>query len=225
MVAYFPYENSEVQLDCSMIKYHTSMIYRHSSPIRSNVCDRLAPYHDRLAVLSLGRDSVAVVDNADILSKQPDSTAWLKAPLVKINHDLCWSTVSAFVLALETNGGEPSAYRGFAPTLSEKTFRSMHLLRPCICFGGHNTRQHLSDLGFDTWDWFIDWTFDRESDYWLRQTLFLQELDRLMNAPIEQLNRLLMQHHDQLKHNQERLQWLVANFRDLRLPNLLDVLD
>jgi len=91
----------------------------------------------------------------------------------------------------------------------------MHLLRPAVICGGLGTRQYLLDLGFDTWDWFVDWSFDSEPNDSIRFQKFLQEIERLLNTPLEKLIKLVVQHQDKLLYNQQRLFYLIENYNDI----------
>jgi hypothetical protein len=91
----------------------------------------------------------------------------------------------------------------------------MHLLRPAVICGGLNTRQYLLDLGFDTWDWFVDWSFDSEPDSSQRFVKFNQEVQRLLNTPLDQLIRLINDNQDKLFYNRDRLFWLINNYETI----------
>jgi hypothetical protein len=104
---------------------------------------------------------------------------------------------------------------GYAPTTSEKIYRNMHLLRPAVICGGKNTRQYLLDLGFDTWDWFVDWSFDSEHNDQKRFKGYLREIERLLNVPLQQLKDLIHQNQDKLLYNRDRLFWLINNYNTI----------
>ena len=93
----------------------------------------------------------------------------------------------------------------------------MHLLRPAVICGGKNTRDYLLALGFDTWDWFVDWSFDSEPNDQLRFCKYLDEVERLLNVQLEHLIELISQHKDKLLHNRERLFWLINNYNAIDL--------
>lgn len=91
----------------------------------------------------------------------------------------------------------------------------MHLLRPALIYGGYGTRDYLRQLGFDTWDWFINWQWDQMPDGPQRLDLFQQELRRLLATPISQLVDLVDSNWSRLLHNRQRLEYIIKNYKDV----------
>jgi hypothetical protein len=154
-------------------------------------------------VAKLGRQIINNIksNNLQHFAKIPD------APFQRIDTDFNWYRHTAFGTVIETYSSEP-----FSPTLSEKTYRNMHLCRPALIFGGQGTREYLISLGFDTWDWIIDWSFDSEPDKIVRFSKYLNELERLLNLPIQILVDLIVKNQDKLLYNRNRLFWLINNY-------------
>jgi hypothetical protein len=73
------------------------------------------------------------------------------------------------------------------------------------------------DLGFDTWDWFVDWSFDSEPDDGIRFSKFLNEVERLLKTPLEDLVKLINDNQDKLLYNRDRLFWLINNYETIDL--------
>ena len=128
-----------------------------------------------------------------------------------------WIQKNIFHLAFENYHHGINADNNFSPTLSEKTFKAMHLMRPCLSFGGTGTRDRLKTLGFDTWDWLIDWSFDQEKDYEKSFKLFVLELSRLCDLDLKDLKKLLEKNYDLLEHNKKHINYLIYNYDKIEL--------
>lgn len=207
MICFYPYDTTTVGLDLEKINRHTGALYSHSCPARHRIIQHLLQYPQRLsAILHPG----VQINNTGI--ENDFISTWNLAPWVNISVDRSWASRSAFCLAIETMWESQ-----WAPNLSEKTFKAIHLLRPALIFGGRGTKLYLERLGFDTWDWFIDWSWDVMPDGEERFNAFLAEIDRLMSTPITSLTSLIEKNQNSLLHNRKRLQQLIENFHTLDL--------
>lgn len=229
LITYLPYDSSEVTFN--NITHHTGICGTRLGDDRLAVWELLAQYQDRVTVAKFGTDWIHspesnnyVINNLSTSIVNTNSV--VTAPFQAIETDLWWTKNIAFGTVVETAHqglipwfvcGKLRVASQFTPTTSEKTYRNMHLLRPAVICGGLNTRQYLLDLGFDTWDWFVDWSFDSESDDSIRFVKFLKELERLMKTPVDQLIALIDQHRDKLLHNRDRLFWLINNYDTIDL--------
>lgn len=201
------------KLNIEKINFHTAFVYQNVNPARDKT-------------INLINDNN--LENKFVYIKYPAYNIRIENTNLKLNNkfqdlhngffpdapyesylDLEWSEHIAFFTEVESLNDTV-----YAPTLSEKTFRAIHLMRPALIFGGLNTRQRLQDLGFDTWDWLIDWSFDKESDDYLRHDLFLEELQRLLNLDLDYIKKLLNENKDKLIYNRNRVLDLIENYAD-----------
>jgi hypothetical protein len=217
LISYHTYDKQNISLTVEDIKFHTAYFYDFKRFGRPYVTKSLLKEIDKVAILKTPSHSVTNLDVSNIES-EVFFTAKQDAPNVFIDQDYSYSKHCAFSIAFETFNGLPNScsthngYKEYSPTLSEKTYKSMHLLRPCLVFGGHNTRQYLKDLGFDTWDWLIDWTFDSEQDPIKRLLKYCEELERLLAIDIDVLKNLIDKNQSTLFHNRDRVFSLIENY-------------
>lgn len=217
LMSYYPYDIDTIDLNLTSINFHTAYFYEFLRTGRKFISNILEKNIDTVAILKTPENSIVNLDTSNIesdiffITKQD-------APNVFIDQDYEYTKHCAFTVAFETFNGLPSneesalPYNKFSPTLSEKTYKSMHMLRPCLVFGGYNTRKYLQDLGFDTWDWLIDWTFDTEPHAHKRLLGYCKELERLLTTDIEVLKRLINNNQDKLFFNRDRLFFLIENY-------------
>ena len=220
LLAYKSYIRKHYPLAISDIKYHTGFLYQVERPARKPIFDLLMNYSEKLSYVVWGQHQKIWVNNIDnrYCSFPLDSGATVfNAPYLEIGRDYEWTKHSAFIISVETyHHGTKSAKvnnKNYAPTLSEKTFKAMHLLRPALVFGGPGTREYLKHFGFDTWDWLIDWSFDYETDYKKSLMLYGKELKRLLDTDIFAIRKKLEQNQDALLYNRRRIFELVKNYR------------
>jgi hypothetical protein len=215
LISYLPYNESLVNFNSEDINFYTSYLYDHKRFGRNELANVLEKNIDKIAVLKTFEKKIANLKNLDnsvfFVGKQD-------APNVSIEQDYHIFKHCAFVVAFETFNGLPGEkinnnnFQMFSPTLSEKTYKAIHMLRPAIVFGGHNSKSYLNSLGFDTWDWLIDWTFDKEKNPYLRLNLFLKEIDRLLSIDLKDLKSIIESNIDKLNFNRERLKYLIENY-------------
>lgn len=209
LVCYQPY--NDIELDISKIKYHSSFLYSRKDKSREGVVKLLEHFKDKISICVYDHEVIfSNIGNLGLIEKKQP----LDSPFIKIENDLVWSDTSAFHIVTETFNDfviDPQ-YIAYTPTLSEKTFRAMHLMRPAIVFGGTGTRKKLKNLGFDTWDWLINWDFDKEKDPKTSYTMFLLEIKRLLSINIEDLKILIQNNVSSLINNRNRVHFLVNNY-------------
>jgi hypothetical protein len=223
LITYRPYDLSIV--NHSNILYHTGTCWNRVDQGRFAVWSLFDRYRNKIIVSKLGDSwkhdpdkNNFVINNLSEPVNVDVSMQTINAPYQFIESDLPWFNCTVFGTVLETRY---SAVVGknklniFSPTLSEKTYRNMHFLRPAVICGGQHTRQYLLDLGFDTWDWFVDWSFDSEPNDNIRFQKFLQEIERLLNTPLDKLISLINQNQDKLLYNRDRLFWLIDNYHTI----------
>jgi len=103
---------------------------------------------------------------------------------------------SSFQLVTETHS--PNAPY---PFLTEKTLKSCAMLQPFIQCGPMNNIKFLKEFGYNTFDTYIDHSYDSEPDDVKRLRMVLAEFDRLQAIPAEQWANMLYDMTEDLLHN------------------------
>ena len=103
---------------------------------------------------------------------------------------------SLFQLIFETRYHSPCGI-----VLSEKIFKGFCYKTPFIIFAQYGVLKLLKEIGFKTFDWLVDESYDNEIDDKKRLRLIFEEVDRLLNTPKEDLNKIIEVHSDVLEHN------------------------
>lgn len=86
--------------------------------------------------------------------------------------------------------------------ITEKTFKPILVGHPFIIFGNQYTLRYLKTLGYQTFDKWIDESYDNESNYEIRVEMIVNELVRLKNKTIEELSLIRNEMKDICIHNQ-----------------------
>ena len=105
--------------------------------------------------------------------------------------------------------------------LSEKLFKGFLYKTPFIAFAQHGTLKTLNELGFTTFDWLIDESYDEEINDKKRLKMVLNEMERLLNTPIEQINNKIKERQYELNWNRER----VRIFAQLQIDKIINLFD
>ena len=92
-----------------------------------------------------------------------------------------------------------------SPFFSEKTWRPILNLQPFIYLGNPGSLRKLKDLGFQTFEPFIDESYDNVSDIKIRYNMILQEILKLHQMSLEDINEMYFKLLDRLIHNQQLL--------------------
>jgi hypothetical protein len=87
------------------------------------------------------------------------------------------------------------------PYISEKTWKAILTKRPFILLGGNNSLQQLKDLGFKTFDQWIDESYDQETNFTDRCDLALAQLKQFCNHSGIQLQEIATQMQEVLEYN------------------------
>ena len=211
LISYTPYsmEYSSNLLKFSEINFHTSMIYRSVRTGREETFNTLYKHKEKCSILHYNQSKFV-----NIAGDHGGSDHFGDAPFVHIEHDKSWARYTAFITSIETFNihSTEGKFLKFIPTLSEKTFKAMHLMRPALILGGPGVRDTLKSFGFDTWDWLIDWSFDYETDYEKAFHMYLDELNRLLNIDIVKLRHILFTNRNKLIYNRRRIFSLINNY-------------
>ena len=203
--------NSNFTLDVRKINFHSAFVYQNYREERDEIFNIIAinNLENKFAFIKYPPFNIRIENTPLTVTNKyknmhdgffPDSP-------YESYLDLEWAEKIGFFTEIESFNKTD-----YAPTLSEKTFRALHLMRPALIFGGMNTRKRLQNLGFDTWDWLIDWRFDKEPNYRIRHDLFLEELQRLLALDLEYVKQLLDENKDKLIFNRNRVLELIENY-------------
>jgi hypothetical protein len=95
------------------------------------------------------------------------------------------------------------------PFNSEKTFRPFVNLHPFIHYGNIGAIQLLHELGFKTFEPYIDEAYTREDNKKKRVQLMMKEIVRLGNMPLDTMHDLYYNCKDILLYNQEHLKTFI----------------
>ena len=88
---------------------------------------------------------------------------------------------------------------------TEKSFKPMFLMQPFIMIGGMNSVDMLRKLGYNTFEKWIDHSYDAEYDPVRRMRLVFKELDRLYSMSNEQIADMLYDMRYDLMENVQRV--------------------
>lgn len=85
--------------------------------------------------------------------------------------------------------------------LSEKIFKGFCYKTPFIIFAQYGVLKLLKELGFKTFDWLIDESYDNEIDDKKRLALIFEEIKKLLNIPKEDLDKIIKENADVMEYN------------------------
>jgi len=207
LLSYLPYDETRIVLCAEKITHYTGCCYSNSDHWpRTEIISQCTTTPDKFSLIDYKHIKINNLDlPRDAYDNKKISTPW-----VDIDIDFSWMQHNAFALVCENFNRVP-----WAPTISEKVYKNMHLLRPALIFGAPGVRTYLKNLGFDTWDWFIDWEFDVIVDPWQRLEVWNKELDRLLHTPLSTLIDLLEKHQTLLYRNRDLIFQHIINYKDL----------
>lgn len=89
--------------------------------------------------------------------------------------------------------------------LTEKICNPMVVLQPFIVFGAHGYLKYLRSLGFETFDGFIDESYDDIQNNEERYLKLCNEVERISNLPLEELHNWYISIKEKLIHNRKHL--------------------
>ena len=89
--------------------------------------------------------------------------------------------------------------------ISEKIFKPIMYLQPFLVVGPPYYLREIRNMGFKTFDGFIDERYDEELDDRIRLEKIVKEIIRISNIPIELLLEQLREFEDVLLYNQMKL--------------------
>ena len=106
------------------------------------------------------------------------------------------SAESLFQLILETRYNSPCGI-----VLSEKIFKGIIYKTPFIIYAQYDVLKLLKQLGFKTFDWLIDESYDSELNDKKRFQMILGETKKLLDTPFDELKAKIEQNSDVFEHN------------------------
>jgi hypothetical protein len=89
--------------------------------------------------------------------------------------------------------------------ISEKIWKPLYQFHPFIVVGRPHLLKYLKEIGFKTFDWIIDETYDTIDDNDLRMEMIVNEIKRLNNLALEDISNLIKNNFSVLEHNHNLL--------------------
>ena len=120
------------------------------------------------------------------------------------------------VSPLHPSGMDPEripnfTYEMFSPSfITEKTYKALACKRPIIGFASAYFLKNLRNMGFKTFEPWIDESYDLEEDNERRMTAIVEELLRLNARSTSQLRKMLIEMEEVLEHNRQHVYALAA---------------
>ena len=71
--------------------------------------------------------------------------------------------------------------------ITEKTWKPIIMGHPFMIYGNKNTLKYLKNLGYKTFDKWIDESYDIEDDYIIRAGLIVREIEKFSKFTIDEL--------------------------------------
>lgn len=85
--------------------------------------------------------------------------------------------------------------------LSEKMYKPIYAQQPFIVYGNPYSLKHLKELGFKTFDKWIDESYDNEENFEKRLNMILKELEVIASKSLEELTAIREEMREILVHN------------------------
>jgi hypothetical protein len=161
-------------------------------------------------------DSIISFDKKLITNEIP--LLFEKEPLLKEKFDLLPNKVIADREDIEnTNGYEHENENLFLDSyisivtetsfyidndfISEKIWKPLYQFHPLIVVGRPHLLKYLREIGFKTFDWLIDETYDTIEDNDLRMETIIKEIKKLNELKLDEIQLIIKQNFDKLEHN------------------------
>lgn len=106
--------------------------------------------------------------------------------------------------------------------LSEKVFKGFLYKTPFVIFAQYGVLKLLKELGFKTFDWLVDESYDYEPDDMKRLNMIFEQTKKLFNTPIEELENKIKLHSDDFEHNRKLVNTFALSEID-KIYKLFDV--
>ena len=85
--------------------------------------------------------------------------------------------------------------------ISEKIWKPLYQFHPFIVVGRPHLLKYLKEIGFKTFDWLIDETYDTIEDNDIRMNAIITEIKRINKLSIFEIEAIIKQNFNILEHN------------------------
>jgi hypothetical protein len=89
--------------------------------------------------------------------------------------------------------------------ISEKIWKPLYQFHPFIVVGRPHLLKYLREIGFKTFDWIIDESYDEVEDNDLRMEMIINEIKKLNNLSLLEIEELIHENFSKLEHNHNLL--------------------
>lgn len=89
--------------------------------------------------------------------------------------------------------------------ISEKIWKPLYQFHPLIVVGRPHLLKYLKEIGFKTFDWLIDETYDTIEDDALRMESIIKQIKKLNELSLDEIQSIIHQNFDKLEHNHTML--------------------
>jgi hypothetical protein len=128
------------------------------------------------------------------------------------NFNLNHHQQSFISLVSETNVDSDNLF------FSEKTYKPIYAQQPFIIYGNPYSLKYLKEIGFKTFDKWIDESYDNEEDFEERLKKIIKVLENISLKSFEELNKIREEMQDVLIHNYKH--FLTLDITDDFIKNL-----
>lgn len=95
--------------------------------------------------------------------------------------------------------------------ITEKTWKAIEMKKPFILVGSLHTLKYLKELGFKTFDKWIDESYDDETDLQKRAIMIYNEVDKLANLDAVQFRKMIGEMMEIVDYNYYHLKKIFSN--------------
>jgi hypothetical protein len=85
--------------------------------------------------------------------------------------------------------------------ISEKIWKPLYQFHPFIVVGRPHLLKYLKEIGFKTFDWLLDETYDTIEDDVLRMEAIIKQIKKLNELSLDEIQLIIHQNFDKLEHN------------------------
>ena len=95
--------------------------------------------------------------------------------------------------------------------ITEKTWKAIAMKKPFILVGSLHTLRYLKELGFRTFDTWIDESYDNETNLQKRAMMIYNEVDKLANLDPDSFRKMIAEMMEVVDHNYYHLKETFSN--------------
>ena len=100
--------------------------------------------------------------------------------------------------------------------ISEKIWKPLYQFHPFIVVGRPHLLKYLRDIGFKTFDWLIDETYDTIEDNDLRMSMIIAEIKKINKLSSYEIHTLIHKNFDILEYNHNLLNKMGNSIDDIQ---------